>query len=100
MTTLLLVFGIAFVLSFVPLGFTIVRNYRKFRHPSVVDCPDGGMATVRVKAGRAAFSAAFRDDPRIPISSCSNWPGHEGCAQGCAEQVAASPTGNPAPTRA
>jgi len=88
MVTLLLVFAIAFTLSFIPLGYTFIRNYRRFRRPSVVNCPEtGDAATVRVEAGRAALSSAVRDEPRVRISSCSNWPEHEGCCRECGDKV-------------
>lgn len=95
MSTLVLVFAVTFVLSFIPLGFTIIRHYRRFRRPSVVACPEtGGTGSVKVNAGLSAFRNALFDEPRPGISSCSNWPGHEDCGRGCAEEVESSLMGN------
>src|SRR6476661_2296961 len=88
MVTLILVFAIALVLSFVPLGYTFVRNYLRFRRASAVKCPETGLpATVQVNAAGTALSAAVRDDPRYRISSCSNWPAHKDCGGKCGEEV-------------
>ena len=72
--TLLLVFAAVLVLSCVPLAYVIVRNYRRFRGPRVVLCPETiTPEEVEVGALRAAWGAA-RDDLQLRLTSCSRWP--------------------------
>ena len=74
MGTLFLVIGIVFVLSFIPLAYSIARRYLRSRGPRVVTCPETGRAVaVELNAGKAAFTGAI-DEPELRLSSCSRWP--------------------------
>jgi hypothetical protein len=93
MGTLFLVIGIVFVLSFIPLAYTIARRYQRFRGPRVVTCPETGTAVaVEVNARKAAFSAAI-DEPQFRLSSCSRWPERHACGQECVKQIEEAPDG-------
>lgn len=93
MATLLLIFGVIFALSFVPLLFGIVRAYRRYRGERVVTCPETGKTVaVEVNASMAAVSASL-DDPRLRLSSCSRWPERQGCGQACLAEIEAAPDG-------
>jgi hypothetical protein len=93
MATLFLVIGIVFVLSFIPLAYTIVRKYQRFRGPRVVTCPETGTAVaVEVNARKAAFTAAV-DEPKLHLSSCSRWPERQDCGQECVKQIEEAPDG-------
>jgi hypothetical protein len=91
--TLLLVFAAVLVLSCVPLAFVIVRNYRRFRGPRVVLCPETiTPEEVEVGAVRAAWTAA-RGDLRLRLTSCSRWPERGECGQRCLTQIEGAPDG-------
>jgi hypothetical protein len=85
--TLLLIVGILFVLSFVPLLYVVGKSYRRYRGARVVTCPETKKTVaVEVKAGKAALSGVF-DDPQLRLSSCSRWPERQNCRQECVAQI-------------
>jgi len=91
--TLLLVFAAVLVLSCVPLAYVLVRNYRRYRGPRVVLCPETiTPEEVEVGALRAAWGAA-RDDLQLRLTSCSRWPERRKCGQRCLTQIEGSPDG-------
>ncbi|HSP94518.1 MAG TPA: hypothetical protein VLU06_08195 [Thermoanaerobaculia bacterium] len=93
MTTLFLIVGIIFVLSFIPALFFMIRSYRRYRGKRVVTCPETKQTVaVEVKAARAALSGAF-DDPDLQLSSCTRWPERQDCGQECVAQIEAAPDG-------
>ena len=93
MPTLLLIVGIIFALSFVPLAYVLVKSYRRYRGARVVTCPETKRTVaVEVNASRAAASGLF-DDPQLRLSSCSRWPERADCGQECLAQIAAAPDG-------
>lgn len=93
MVTLLIVFAIAFVLSFVPLVYVVVRNSRRFRGPRVVLCPETiTPESVEVGAVRAGWTSA-RGDLQLRLTSCSRWPERRGCQQKCLDQIESAPDG-------
>ena len=93
MSTLLLVFGIAFLLSFVPLAFMMLRAYARLRGPRVVVCPETiTPEAVEIGAVRAAWTAGI-SDARYRLTSCSRWPERGDCPQECLSQIEAAPDG-------
>jgi hypothetical protein len=95
MSNLFIVLGVLFVLSFVPLAFLFVRGYLRYRGERLVSCPqDGQLARVRLDAARAAVSS-LTDSGDLPVTSCSRWPEHKDCRQGCVEAGASVPLAVP-----
>jgi hypothetical protein len=93
MSTLLLVVGVIFVLSFVPLLYLIARSYRRYRGARVVTCPETKQSVaVEVSAAKAALSGVF-EDPKLRLSSCSRWPERQDCGQECVAQIEVAPDG-------
>ena len=91
--TLLLVFAAVLVLSCVPLLYVLVRNYRRYRGPRVVLCPETiTPEEVEVGAIRAAWGAA-REDLHLRLTSCSRWPERGKCGQRCLTQIEGAPDG-------
>ncbi len=91
--TLLLVFAAVLILSCVPLAWVIIRNYRRFRGPRVVLCPETiTPEAVEVGAFKAAWSAA-RGDTQLRLASCSRWPERRKCGQRCLNQIESAPDG-------
>lgn len=91
--TLLLIVGILFVLSFVPLLYVVGKSYRRYRGERIVTCPETKKTVaVEVKAGKAALSGVF-DDPQLRLSSCSRWPERQNCGQECVAQIESAPDG-------
>lgn len=93
MGTLFLIFAIVFLLSCVPLAVVVIQNYRRFRGPRVVLCPET-ITPEAVEAGavRAAWIAAA-SDLQFRLTSCSRWPERRDCAQRCLTQISAAPDG-------
>jgi hypothetical protein len=57
--------------------------WRRFRGTRPVRCPEtGAPAEVDLDARGAAVAAMFRH-PTPRVEHCSEWPGREGCQQGC-----------------
>jgi hypothetical protein len=93
MDALLILFGVAFVLSLVPLSWLVLRAYRKYRGLRVVTCPETQKpVAVRLDAARAARSELL-GDVQYRLESCTRWPEREGCGQECLEQIEAAPDG-------
>jgi hypothetical protein len=87
MSALILIFAIAFVASWIPLAFAMARNYRRFRGPRIVICPETiTPEAVEVGAMHAAWTAAagYR---QFSLTTCSRWPEREGCPQQCLAQI-------------
>lgn len=60
------------------------RRYRGVKHPV---CPETGEpALVTLDARHAAVSAAA-GRPELRVATCSRWPEHDGCDQGCTEEL-------------
>ncbi len=93
MSTMFLLFVALLVLSFIPVGWVALRNYRRFRGTRVITCPETGRAAaVEVDKRHAAATFAV-GEPDLRLSSCSRWPEREGCGQECLSQVENSPEG-------
>lgn len=92
MSIIFSIVGVLFVLSLIPLILLATRTIQRHRGPRVVTCPEKhGSATVRLDLGHAVCSAAM-GETELRVRACSHWPKHEGCGQGCVEQLAASPS--------
>jgi hypothetical protein len=90
---LLLIIGIALVLSIVPALFLLLRSYLKFRGQRVVTCPETrAPVAVELDAAHAA-AAAMVGDPDFRLQSCSRWPEREDCGQQCLAQIESAPDG-------
>jgi hypothetical protein len=87
MRTLLLVFGIAFLASLLPLLGILVVKFREFRGSRLVTCPETlGMATVELDAARAAWTE-IAGGAKLKIHTCSRWPEHGNCGERCLERL-------------
>ena len=83
MRTLLVVFGVAFLLSLVPLLVRTLANYLKFRGKRVIRCPEvGGTAVIELDAPHAALTEPF-GDAHMRVESCSLWPRQANCGKRC-----------------
>ncbi len=81
---LLLILGIAFVLSCVPVLVMFLRAKRRFSGTRPVRCPETKRpAFVRLDAAHAA-ATNLTGDPQLKVASCSRWDGPVGhCEEGC-----------------
>ena len=84
MNPLLIILGVALVAVFyliLPMIVIGITKYRKRKF--VVRCPNTmENAAVEVSTGSAAISE-FQRAPRLKLSNCTLWPGHEDCGQEC-----------------
>jgi hypothetical protein len=82
--TLLLIFGIAFVLAWIPTLVIFLRTRRRFTGSRLVRCPETNrVAVIRLDAMHAAASGLM-GNPELRVESCSRWDGSVGhCHEGC-----------------
>jgi hypothetical protein len=93
MDVLLILFGVAFILSLVPLTWLALRAVRKYRGVRVVTCPETqAPVTVELDARHAA-SSELAGSVEYRLQSCSRWPEREGCGQECLAEIEAAPSG-------
>jgi hypothetical protein len=86
MSSLFIVLGILFVLSFVPLAFLLVRGYLRFRGVREVSCPETGRnVKIRLDATHAALSS-LSETPALSVASCERWPEKKDCNQACVDE--------------
>ncbi|HYW48089.1 MAG TPA: hypothetical protein VE959_34820 [Bryobacteraceae bacterium] len=65
--------------------------WNKYRGRRVITCPENQRpAGVMVNAAHAAATALGKA-PELRLSTCSRWPGRQGCGQECLSQIQASP---------
>jgi hypothetical protein len=77
----------------VPAAAAGVRAYRAFGGLREVSCPETmETALVRIHVSRA-IASRITGRNELPLSSCSRWPGKQGCDRACRSQLAASPGG-------
>jgi hypothetical protein len=77
----------------VPAAAAGVRAYRVFGGFREVSCPETAESVlVRINVARAIASRVAGGN-EMRLSSCSRWPGRQGCDQACRSQIAASPGG-------
>jgi hypothetical protein len=68
----------------------MIRSFRKYSGPLVVECPDNhNHAAVEVNKS-AALQSAF-GTPKLELDRCSRWPEKSGCGQECLRQIEAQP---------
>jgi hypothetical protein len=81
---LLLILGVAFVLSCVPVLVMFLRAKRRFSGNRQVRCPETKRpAVVSLDAAHAA-ATNLTGDPQLKIASCNRWDGPVGhCEEGC-----------------
>lgn len=92
-STLLNVFLIVLLISFVPVVYIATRTYLRYRGTRVVTCPETKKpVAVRVNKHIAA-STAITGETRLRLESCTRWPEREDCGQECLSQIEASPEG-------
>ena len=91
--TLLDIFLIVLLISFVPVVWIGTAAYLKYRGTRVVTCPETKKpVAVRVDKHLAA-STAITGDRKLRLESCTRWPERKDCGQECLSQVEASPEG-------
>ena len=93
---------------FVPLALGLVlavylgialRTWRRLRGRHVVVCPETHtLAAVTVDLGHAAATAVW-EQADVRLETCSRWPDRQGCDEGCAAQIVASPERTRVPRR-
>jgi hypothetical protein len=84
MMTLLLIFGIAFVLAWIPTVVIFLRTRRRFTGSRLVRCPETNrVAVIRLDATHAA-ATGLMGASELRVKSCSRWDGPVGhCFEGC-----------------
>jgi hypothetical protein len=93
MIALLLILGIALVLSLFFTAFLFLRAYVKARGPRAIVCPETTTPEiVEVDARRAAWSS-LAEDTAYRLTSCSRWPERQECGQECLAQIESVPDG-------
>jgi len=94
MMTLLLIFGIAFVLSCLPALVLFLRMRRRFSRKRIVICPETDeTAMIRLDAARAA-GTGLTGDPEFKVKDCTRWDGPVGhCEEGCVCEIGSTPLG-------
>ena len=91
--TLLNVFLVILLISFVPVIFIATRTYVKYRGTRVVTCPETKKpVAVRVDK-RLAASTSLSGETQLKLESCTRWPERKDCGQECLAQIEASPEG-------
>ena len=91
--TLLYVFLVLLVLSFIPVGILTVRSYLRFRGTRLITCPENcEPAAVRVDKGHAAATTIV-GGPELRLESCTRWPEKQQCGQECLTQIESAPAG-------
>jgi len=88
MIAVLVILGIALVLSFVPALVIYLRARRRFAGRRVVTCPETGrVAAIRLDADHAA-KTTLTGDPELKVEGCTRWDGKVGhCFEGCVQEV-------------
>jgi hypothetical protein len=73
------------------LGWSFLRNYRRYHGRMQVTCPETHHAAgVRVDVAHAVLSGTLgKTDLRL--KSCTRWPDHRKCGQACLAQIEAAP---------
>lgn len=71
--------------------------YRRFAGTKIPTCPaTHAIAAVDLDVTHAALTAAV-GAPKLRVRNCSRWPEHQGCAQGCIEELEGDPLGTSMP---
>jgi len=93
MITILLIFAIAFVLSWVPALVLYLVARRRESGDRVTTCPETRKtAVVRLDAGHAAWTD-LRGEKELRLESCSRWPEKADCGRECLREVEIAPDG-------
>jgi len=93
MITILLIFAIAFVLSWVPALVLYLVARRRESGDRVTTCPETRKtAVVRLDAGHAAWTD-LRGEKELRLESCSRWPERADCGRECLREVETAPDG-------
>jgi hypothetical protein len=91
--TLLNVFLVVLLISFVPVIFVGVRTYLRYRGTRVVTCPETNKPVAVHVNEHLAASTALEGETQLRLTSCTRWPEREHCGQECLSQIEASPEG-------
>jgi hypothetical protein len=88
MTALLMIFVVAFVLSWIPALVIFFRTRRRFSGSRRVPCPETGHpALIRLDATHAA-ATGLRGDPEMKVEWCNRWDGPVGhCEEDCVRET-------------
>jgi hypothetical protein len=89
----LLILGALIVVSLIPVAWSTLRAYLKFRGTRVITCPETGCPAAVEVDERHAASSTFLNETELRLASCSRWPEREGCGQECLAQIEAAPEG-------
>jgi hypothetical protein len=93
MSTIILIFAIAFVLSWIPVLAVYFFERRRDSGDRVITCPETrNTEVVRVDAGHAAWTD-LRGEKELRLESCSRWPERADCGQECLAQIERAPDG-------
>lgn len=93
MITILLIFAIAFVLSWIPALVLYLVARRRESGDRAVTCPESKeAAVVRLDSGHAAWTN-LRGEKDLRLESCSRWPERADCGGGCLREIEVAPDG-------
>jgi hypothetical protein len=93
MTTILLLFAGAFVLSWVPVLVRYLVERHRESGDRVITCPGNQKtAVVRLDAGHAAWTD-IGGERKLRLDSCSRWPERADCGRECLREVEVAPDG-------
>ena len=93
MIALLLILGIALVLSLFFTAFLFARAYVKARGPRAIVCPETTSPEIVEVDARSAAWTSLAEDPAYRLVSCSRWPERQECGQECLAQIESAPDG-------
>src|SRR5262245_27661953 len=91
--TLLNLFLVVLLISFVPVVFLAIRTYMKYGGKRIVTCPETKKPVAVEVDKRLAASTAIEGETRLRLESCTRWPERADCGRECVAQIEASPEG-------
>ena len=73
-----------FILALIiPIAWTAVSAWRRYRNALTVACPEADQTALVQIDPRHAVARTLVGGRLRKLRSCSRWPEHAGCAQGC-----------------
>ena len=91
MGTMFIILGVAFVLSWIPVGVVYLLARRRNSGERVITCPETlSPEVVRVDAKHAAWTE-LRGEKDLRLTACSRWPEKADCGQDCIAQIECAP---------
>ncbi len=82
---------LAVVVLLCVVSIRLVRLLFKLYGAHVVECPENHRPAGVELDMRCALSTGLAASPQLSLSTCSRWPEHAGCGQGCLSQIENGP---------